>query len=73
VQYGASIRSVLQWIDAAKARAFLQGRDFVTPEDVRTLAPAVLGHRLLTRGVDLAFRLRKEIVSHALAAVAAPK
>ncbi len=73
VLYGASVRSVLQWIDAAKARAFLQGRKFVTPEDIRVLAPAVLGHRLFTRGVDLAFRLRKEIVSDALAAVAAPQ
>jgi MoxR-like ATPase len=73
VLYGASVRSVLQWIDAAKARAFLQGRNFVSPEDIKVLAPAVLGHRLFTRGVDLAFRLRKEIVSDALAAVAAPQ
>ncbi|MGZ3695487.1 MAG: AAA family ATPase, partial [Bdellovibrionota bacterium] len=73
VLYGASVRSVLQWIDAAKARAFLQGRNFVTPDDIRFLAPAVLGHRLFTRGVDLAFRLRKEIVSDALASVAIPQ
>lgn len=73
VLHGASVRSVLQWIDAAKARAFLRGREFVTPEDIRVLAPAVLGHRLFTRGTDLAFRLRKEIVSHALGSVASPK
>lgn len=73
VLYGASVRAVLQWIDAAKARAFLRGRDFVNPEDIRVLAPSVLGHRLFTRGMDLAFRLRKEIVSDALASVAAPQ
>lgn len=73
VMHGASVRSVLQWIDASKARAFLHGRDFVNPEDVRVLAPAVLGHRLFTRGVDLAFRQRKEIVNEALAPIAPPK
>lgn len=43
---GASPRSGLQLLGAAKARAALQGRDFVLPDDVQALAPAVLAHRV---------------------------
>jgi MoxR-like ATPase len=32
---------------AAKARALLAGRDFVSPDDVKAIAPAVLRHRIL--------------------------
>lgn len=73
VLHGASVRSVLQWIDAAKALAFLKNRAFVIPDDVRSLAPAVLGHRLFTRGSELALSLRKDIVRDALDIVAIPK
>ena len=73
VMHAASVRAVLQWIAAAKARAFLAGRKFVVPEDVRQLAPAVLGHRLFSRASDLATPLRKEIVRDALTLVPAPK
>lgn len=73
VTHGASVRSVLQLIDAAKAHAFLEGRDFVVPADVATLAPSVLGHRLCLRGADPGSRQRKEIVREALDRVAAPK
>jgi MoxR-like ATPase len=44
---GASPRASLALYRAAQARAALHGRDFVLPDDVKALAPAVLGHRLL--------------------------
>lgn len=47
VQLGASPRALLAWIRAARAYAFIEGRDFVTPDDLKTLAPYVLSHRLI--------------------------
>lgn len=44
---GASPRATLALSHAAKALAFLRGRDFVLPDDIKFLAPHVLGHRLL--------------------------
>ena len=44
---GASPRATLHLVLAAKARAAIKGRDYVLPDDVRTLAQSVLAHRLL--------------------------
>ncbi|MDQ8046129.1 MAG: MoxR family ATPase [Solirubrobacteraceae bacterium] len=44
---GASPRSGLQLLGAAQARAALDGRDFVLPDDVQAMAPSVLTHRLV--------------------------
>lgn len=44
--YGLSPRGSLALLAAARAWAFLEGRDYVIPEDVQTLAPAVMAHRL---------------------------
>lgn len=44
---GASPRASVAILQAAKAFALMQGRDFVTPEDIQTVAPSVLQHRLL--------------------------
>ena len=46
VQYGASPRATLALVQAARAKAFLDGRGFVVPQDVKDVAPAVLRHRL---------------------------
>ena len=47
-QLGASPRGSLALYRACEAFAALQGRDYVVPDDVKRLAPAVLSHRLLT-------------------------
>ena len=47
VEYGASPRAAIYLIRAAKAHAFLDGRSYVTPDDIKTLGPDVLRHRLL--------------------------
>jgi MoxR-like ATPase len=44
---GASPRAGIALLRLAKARALLEHREFVTPEDVRAVAPTVLAHRLL--------------------------
>jgi MoxR-like ATPase len=46
IQFGASPRATITLVMAARARAFLQGRGFVTPGDVKHVAPAVLRHRV---------------------------
>ncbi|RUT46501.1 MoxR family ATPase [Paenibacillus anaericanus] len=49
VLLGASPRASLAFMMAVKAYAFLQERDYVLPDDIKTLAPYVLGHRILLR------------------------
>ena len=48
VAFGASPRASIYLIQAARAHAFLRGRGYVTPEDVKQLAPDVLRHRVIT-------------------------
>ena len=47
IQYGASPRASIFLTTAAQAYAFLQGRGYVTPQDVKSIAPDVLRHRVL--------------------------
>ncbi len=46
IELGASPRASVALFRAAQARALLDGRDFVLPDDIRSMAPAVLTHRL---------------------------
>ena len=56
VYLGASPRGSLSLFRASQARAALQGRDFVLPDDIKALAISVLGHRII---VSPAARLRE--------------
>ncbi len=47
IEYGASPRASINLNLAARAHAFLQHRAYVTPEDVRTIAPDVMRHRIV--------------------------
>jgi MoxR-like ATPase len=47
IEYGASPRATLYLTVAAKAHAFLQGRGYVTPQDVKSIGPDVLRHRVI--------------------------
>ncbi len=47
IEYGASPRATIFLARAAKARAFLSGRAYVTPQDIKTVAPDVLRHRII--------------------------
>lgn len=46
IAQGASTRAMIDLLQAAKARAFVHGRSFVLPDDVTSLAPAALSHRI---------------------------
>ena len=47
VQLGASPRAALAWLAAAKAHAAIEGRDFVTPDNIKFVAHPILRHRLI--------------------------
>jgi len=47
VYLGASPRASVAMLQASKAFALLQGRDFVTPEDIKMVTPSILQHRLV--------------------------
>jgi MoxR-like ATPase len=47
VAYGASPRAAIELLQASKARAAIRGRDYVIPDDPKSLAGQVLGHRLV--------------------------
>ncbi len=73
IAYGASPRASIHLVTAARAHAFLRGRGYVVPEDVKQMAPDVLRHRVITTyeaeaaGVD-----GSEIVARVLDAVEVP-
>ena len=47
VDRGCSPRASVDMLHCAKAYALLQGRDFVIPDDIKTVAPPVMQHRLM--------------------------
>jgi MoxR-like ATPase len=58
VAYGASPRATIFLAQAARVSAFLQGRAYITPQDIKSVAPDVLRHRIL-----LSFEAEAEKVS----------
>src|SRR5688500_13189037 len=48
IEFGASPRATIALAQASRAHAYLRGRTFVTPDDVKAVAPDVLRHRVLT-------------------------
>ncbi len=47
ISFGASPRAGIYLVSAARAHAFIRGRGFVTPEDIKQVAPDVLRHRVI--------------------------
>jgi MoxR-like ATPase len=73
LRLGASPRATLQLLRSARAAAALDERDFVLPDDVRELAPAVLAHRLLpTAEAAIAHRSAELVLDDVLARVPVP-
>ncbi|WP_135825294.1 AAA family ATPase [Halorussus ruber] len=73
VKYGASPRATLLFLNAAKARAAIHGRDYVIPDDVKALARPVLTHRLVPSAeADLSDVTPEDVVEEVLATVEPP-
>lgn len=74
VRLGVSPRGSIDLAKGARAWAWLTGRDFVTPDDVKTLAIPILGHRIsLHPEAELDGRTVGSVVQSALASVAVPR
>ena len=74
VYLGASPRATVGLLRAAKAYALLQGRDFVTPDDVKLVAPCVLQHRIiLTAESEMEGRTPVKVVRRLIDKVEVPQ
>ena len=63
IRLGASPRGTLALDAAARAHAWLHGQDFVSPDNIRAVAPACLAHRIhLTYEAEAAGKTRTEII-----------
>nr|WP_255447311.1 AAA family ATPase [Schumannella soli] len=73
VDYGASPRASIAFLQAARALALLQGRGYVIPEDVKQLSRRVLGHRVvLTFEADALEVTSWQIIDAIVAAIPTP-
>lgn len=71
---GASPRASLAMINSAKAFAAMQGRDFVTPEDIIKVAPPVLSHRImLTPDKEMEGLTTADIVAQIIQKIEVPR
>jgi MoxR-like ATPase len=74
VALGASPRGALALLVASQAAAAIEGRDFVTPDDVKTVAPLVLAHRIIVRPeAEIEGVSADAVIARILAAVEVPK
>ena len=73
IEFGASPRATIALAQASRAHAFLRGRTFVTPDDVKAIAPDVLRHRVLTTYEAEAEEVTSDaIVQRVLASIESP-
>ena len=71
---GASPRASVALMRAARAGAVLEGRDYVTPDDVKARAPAVLRHRMtLAPELEVEGRTTDDVLAGVLTRTVAPK
>ena len=73
IEFGASPRATIALAQASRAHAFLRGRSFVTPDDVKAIAPDVLRHRVITTYEAEAEEVTSDdVVQRVLAAIESP-
>jgi len=74
IEMGAGPRGSISLLRAARAEALLQGRQFVTPDDVKAVAPAVLRHRIrLSAELEIEGYQPDDVLADILANVDAPR
>jgi MoxR-like ATPase len=72
IRLGASPRATLALDAAARAHAWLRGQDFVSPDNIRAVAPACLAHRIhLSYEAEAAGKTRSDVIDALLKAVVA--
>ncbi len=74
IEFGAGSRAGMALLRAGRAKAILEGRDFVIPEDIRQITPSVLRHRLtLTADYQIDGYQIEQVIDSLLKAVSAPR
>lgn len=73
IGHGVSVRGGLQFLHAAKALAFVRGRDFALPRDVRDLAVSCLAHRLFFNGMEIENLAKSQMIQEILSRIPEPK
>ncbi|MBX3072390.1 MoxR family ATPase [Candidatus Obscuribacterales bacterium] len=74
LQLGASPRAALSWLSAAKAHAAIEGKDFVTPDNIKFVAEPVLRHRfILTPEAELDGVTITQIINNLMRQVPVPR
>lgn len=74
ISLGVSPRGTLAFMDMSKGRAFVQGRNYVLPEDIQKVSKAVLAHRLLLNGkARMSHITEEDVVEEIVNKVAVPK
>lgn len=74
ITLGVSPRGTLALMDMSKARAFVQGRTFVLPEDIKAVCGAVLAHRLLLNGkARMSHVTEEDVIQEIVGKIAVPK
>jgi len=70
---GVSPRGIQRLLEAARARAVIRGRNYVVPDDVKTLAPLVFAHRIVVNSTSMIEgTTRQDVVEDVLGNVAVP-
>ena len=72
INIGVSPRASLSLMHAAQSFAAISGRDFVTPDDVRYLAPYVFNHRIIMNARDGGFDMAVSILNELMKTVSVP-
>ena len=74
ISWGASPRAAVALLLCSKALAAIRGRGFVTPDDVREIAPPVLRHRLLLRAeAEIEGATADQVISEVISGIEVPR
>ena len=66
ITLGASTRAAIAFMDAAKAMALINGRNYVTPDDVKAMRHSVLRHRVMLNFAAVAYGVQEETIIDAI-------
>nr|WP_040606831.1 MoxR family ATPase [Salsuginibacillus kocurii] len=73
IELGASPRGTIALMKVSQAYAFIQGRDYVLPDDVKQLAPYALGHRVILRSdLHMAERQGADVIRDVMGRIQVP-
>lgn len=73
IGHGVSVRGGIQFLQAVRALAYVRGREFAIPQDVKDLAIPCLSHRLFFNGMEMGNLAKSQMIAEILSRVQEPK